>query len=60
VTEAATHLIEEFKALPETERQEVLAALLATALGSPYETPDESLVSAAEELFLELDRRESR
>lgn len=60
MTEAAPHLIEEFKALPEPERQEVLAALLAAALSFPYETSDESLVSAAEEVFLELDRRESR
>ena len=61
MTEAAAHLIEEFKALPEPEREEVLAALLAAALSRPYATPtDEALTGVAEQVFLELDRRESQ
>jgi len=60
VTEAAAHLIEEFKALPEPEREEVLAALLAAALSRPYATPtDEALTGVAEQVFLELDGRSS-
>ena len=58
MTEAARKLLEKFDALHEEERAEVLTELLRRAL-SPYDLPaPDDLVSAADQIFLVLDRRE--
>lgn len=60
VTEAARHLLEEFQNLPDLDKREVLAALLREATETPYPAPsDDDLTAAADEVFLDLDRRES-
>ena len=52
--------IEEFDALPEQERSEVLAELSRRVGLSPHDLPrDEDLLPVADHLFVELDRRES-
>ena len=59
MTDAARHLIEAFQALPDLDKREVLAALLREAQ-VPYQAPsDDDLTSAADEVFLDLDRREA-
>jgi len=59
MTQTAKKLLEEFEALPEPERAEVLAELLRRAASLPHDLPtDEELVAAFDQLFLELDRRE--
>ena len=51
----------EYEALPEVERQELLAALLRRAAFEPHDLPsDDDLVAAADHVFLELDRREQQ
>jgi hypothetical protein len=60
MTQAAKKLLEEFDALPDRERTEVLAELLRRAASAAHEPPsDDDLVAAADELFAELDRREN-
>jgi DNA-directed RNA polymerase subunit H (RpoH/RPB5) len=60
MTHSARKLIEEFDALPEEERSEVLAELARRAGLSPHDLPrDEDLLAAADQLCVELDRRES-
>ena len=60
MTHSARKLIEEFDALPEEERSEVLAELARRVGLSPHDLPrDEDLLAAADQLFVELDRRES-
>ena len=59
MTQAAERLMSEYEALPEVERQELLAALLRRAAFEPHDLPsDGDLVTAADRVFLELDRRE--
>jgi hypothetical protein len=59
MTEAAKKLLEKFDALHEEERAEVLAELLRRVALSPHDLPDpDDLVSAADQIFLDLDRRE--
>ncbi len=59
MTQAAKKLLDEFDALQEGDRPEVLAELLRRAALSPHDLPDpDDLVSAADQIFLELDRRE--
>ena len=61
MTQAAERLISEYEALPEVERQELLAALLRRAALEPHDLPsDDDLVAAADHVFLELDRREQQ
>jgi predicted HAD superfamily phosphohydrolase len=56
VTAQAKHIIDEFLALPDEEKREVLAQLVRTA---PSPTlSDEELLSAADEIFLGYERRE--
>lgn len=53
------HLLSSFDALPLGEQREVMAALLQKA--SSWDNPpltDDDLVHLAEDVFLELDRRE--
>jgi hypothetical protein len=60
MTQGARRVIEEFDALPEQERSEVLAELARRVGLSPHDLPrDEDLLAAADQLFVELDRRES-
>lgn len=59
MTQAAKKLLDEFDALQEGDRAEVLAELLRRVALSPHELPDsDDLVAAADQIFLELDRRE--
>lgn len=61
MTRTAAVVIEEFKALSDQDREEVLAALLAEALSRPYCSPaDEELAGSAEQVFLDLEDREKR
>jgi hypothetical protein len=60
MTQSARRLIEQFDALPEEERSEVLAELARRVGLSPHDLPqDADLLAAADQLFVELDRRES-
>jgi len=57
---SAQNLIESFDKLPESEKQEVASVILRRTIN--FDMPafsDEELVLSAEELFLELDRREA-
>jgi hypothetical protein len=59
MTQAAKRLLEEFDALQEGDRAEVLAELLRRVALAPRDLPDpDDLASAADQIFLELDRRE--
>jgi hypothetical protein len=60
MTQGARRLIEQFDALPEQERSEVLAELARRAGLSPRDLPaDQDLLTAADQLFVELDQRQS-
>lgn len=60
MTETAKKLLDVFDSLPSAERQEVLRELLRRAAFSEHEIPDDDdLTAAADEIFLEYDRRES-
>lgn len=60
MTQGARRLIEEFDALPEQERSEVLTELARRVGLSPHDLPrNEDLLAAADQLFVELDQRES-
>ena len=59
MTPVVEKLVAEVEALPEAEREEVIAALLRRASTEPHDSPDETdLVAAADALFQELDRSE--
>jgi hypothetical protein len=59
MTRKAKALLEEFDALPDTERAEVVAELLRRTALEPHDLPNgDDLTSAADRLFVELDRRE--
>ena len=59
MTHAAKKLLEEFEALPDDVRSEVVAELVRRVAFSAHDLPaDIDLVAAADHLFLELDRRE--
>lgn len=59
MTPVVEKLVAEVEALPERQRQEVIAALLQRAKTGPHDLPaDADLVAAADALFQELDRRE--
>ncbi len=54
-------LLNWFDALSDAEKHEAATEVLRRVLRSaPAELPEESLVAAAEELFLDLDAREAR
>ena len=60
MADAARHLIETFQTLPDLDKREVLATPLREAIQVPYQAPsDDDLTSAADEVFLDLDRREA-
>ena len=59
MTQAAKKLLEEFDALQDADRAEVLAELLRRVALAPHDLPDvDDLTAAADRLFVELDRRE--
>lgn len=59
MTQAAKKLLDEFDALPDQDRSEILAELLRRTALAPHNLPtDDDLTAAADQLFLELDRRE--
>ena len=59
MTQATKKLIEEFEALPDRDRSEVVAELARRVALAPHDVPqDDDLLAAADRLFTELDRRE--
>ena len=59
--DAAKHLVKSFEALSETDQREVLEELLRhTSLLTTEFPADEELVSAADQIFQEYDRREAQ
>ena len=61
MTTSVQHLLASFDVLPEAEKRELALEILRRTVN--FDTPalsDEELVLSAEELFLELDRRESQ
>lgn len=59
MTPVVKKLVAEFEALPEGQRQEVIAALLQRARTEAHDLPDDAdLVAAADGIFQGLDRRE--
>ena len=59
VTHATQKLLEEFEALPDRDRSELVAELARRVALAPHDLPqDEDLIAAADQLFTELDRRE--
>ena len=59
MTPVVEKLLAEVEALPEAERQQVIAALLRRARTESHEAPDDAdLVAAADAIFQDLDRRE--
>jgi hypothetical protein len=59
VTQATQKMLEEFEALPDQERSELVAELARRVALAPHGVPqDEDLVAAADRLFTEFDRRE--
>lgn len=60
MTAQGKHIIEEFQALPDAAKREVLAELIRTSRFIDYPpVSDDELVSAADEVFLQYDRREA-
>jgi hypothetical protein len=59
MTPATKKLLEEFDALPDRDRSELLAELARRVALAPHDLPDnEDLLATADRLFSELDRRE--
>ena len=60
MTAEAKHLIEEFEALPDATKQEVLAELLRLANDSDYgDITDDELRHAADKIFVMMDEEET-
>lgn len=60
MTAEAKHLVEEFGALPDPAKREVLAELLRMSRYLDYpEMSEDELTAAADALFVEYDKRES-
>jgi hypothetical protein len=59
MTQATKKLLDQFDALPDQDRAELVAELLRRTAFAPHDLPqDDDLVAAADRLFVELDRRE--
>jgi hypothetical protein len=59
MTQAAKKLLDELDALPDTDREELVAELLRRTAFAPHDLPnDADLTAAADRLFVDLDRRE--
>jgi hypothetical protein len=60
MTEAVQGLLQTFDALTDAEKQEATVQLLRRAVEDESgDVPEDALVAAAEDLFLELDAREA-
>jgi hypothetical protein len=60
MTAVGKHIVEDFEALPDPEKREVLSNLLRLSRGISYsETTEEELLAAADGVFLEYDRAEA-
>ena len=60
MTEAARKLLDALDSLPESERRQVVVEILRRAALGDHDAPDDAeLAAAADEVFGELDRRES-
>jgi hypothetical protein len=61
MTETARKLLDTFDALQKADRQEALCEILRRAATAPHEIlSDADLIAAANEVFLDLDRRETQ
>lgn len=59
MTRAARQLLDRFEELPGPDRQEVVVEILRRTVEEDTSAPgDEELLLAADQVFLELDRRE--
>jgi hypothetical protein len=59
VTADAKHILEDFRALPDADKREVLAELVRISRGIDYpELSDDELLAAANDVFLAYDERE--
>ena len=59
MTQATQKLLDDFEALPDRDRSELVAELARRVALAPHDLPqDDDLVAAADRLFTELDRRE--
>lgn len=59
MTRAAQKVLDTFEALPEEDKNEIAAEILRRTSAEDYEDLDDSaLTLAADQVFLELDRRE--
>ena len=59
MTQATKKLLDEFDALPDLDRSELLAEFVRRVALAPHDLPhNDDLVAAADRLFVELDRRE--
>ena len=57
--QATKKLLDEFDALPDRERSELVAELARRVALAPHDLPqDEDLLAVADRLFADLDRRE--
>lgn len=59
MTQATQKLLDEFDALPDQERAELVAELVRRATFASHDLPqDDDLVASADRLFVELDRQD--
>jgi hypothetical protein len=59
MTQGSKKLLDEFDALPDQDRAELVAELLRRTAFAPHDLPeDDDLVAAADRLFVALDRLE--
>lgn len=59
MTRATQKILDEFEALPNEDRAELVVELLRRTALAPHDVPaDDDLVAAADRLFSELDRQE--
>jgi hypothetical protein len=59
MTAAAEHIVEDFEALPDLERRQVLAKILQIASQMDYgPITDEELLASADKIFVTFDREE--
>lgn len=59
MTQATQQILAEIEALPESERSALVVELARRVASEPHELPDnQDLIAVADQVFLELDRRE--
>jgi len=60
MTSTGKHIVDDFEALPDGEKREVLVRILTISKDIDYpEIGDEELLAAADQVFLDYDRREA-